>query len=148
MATYTADDEDVKAMDDHDRVDYEAFLINYDVDANAETAQGKDTIRLIRDTVQGKFKYQPIQNLYSLYTIIYALLISLAFILMVIILIVLIILAIICAVPKWASPLNKLRRNMMLYVLFFFFGMLLLIYIITKFKDTAQTNLEKIIYVL
>jgi hypothetical protein len=145
MAKYTADDEDIKVMYNHDRVDYDVFLTDYDVDANAETAQGKSAIQMLSDTIK-KQKFQPITNLYNMYTAIYAFLIAIAFILMFALMFVWILFGLFVLFKK--DPISKAKFKVVNLVFLFAFGVLLLIYLYTKIKDTAQLNQEKIIYVL
>jgi hypothetical protein len=145
MAKYTAKDEDVKVMYDRDRVDYDIFLLDYDVDANAETAQGKSAIQMLSDTIKTK-KFQPIKNLYNMYTAIYAFLIAIAFILMFVLMFIWIVYGLMVLFKK--DPISKAKFNVLNLVFMFAFGVLLLIYLFTKIKDSAQLNQEKIIYVL
>jgi hypothetical protein len=145
MAKYTATDKDVKVMYHHDRVDYDIFLLDYDVDANAETAQGKSAIQMLSDTIKTK-KFQPIKNLYNMYTAIYAFLIAIAFILLFVLMFIWIVYGLLVLFKK--DPISKAKFNVLNLVFLFAFGVLLLIYLFTKIKDTAQTNQEKIIYVL
>lgn len=145
MAKYTANDKDVNVMYDHDRVDYDIFLLDYDVDANAETAQGKSAIQMLSDTIKTK-KFQPIKNLYNMYTAIYAFLIAIAFILMFILMFIWILYGLLVLFKK--DPVSKAKFRVLNLVFLFAFGVLLLIYLYTKIKDTAQLNQEKIIYVL
>ena len=145
MAKYTADDEDIKVMYNHDRVDYDVFLTDYDVDANAETAQGKSAIQMLSDTIK-KQKFQPITNLYNMYTAIYAFLIAIAFILMFALMFVWILFGLFVLFKK--DPISKAKFKVVNLVFLFAFGVLLLIYLYTKIKDTAHLNQEKIIYVL
>jgi hypothetical protein len=145
MAKYTAKDEDVKSMYQRDRVDYDIFLLDYDVDANAETAQGKSAIQMLSDTIKTK-KFQPIKNLYNMYTAIYAFLIAIAFILMFVLIFIWIVFGLMVLFKK--DPVSKTKFSVLNLVFLFAFGVLLLIYLFTKIKDTAQLNQEKIIYVL
>ena len=145
MAKYTAKDDDVKSMYQRDRVDYDIFLIDYDVDANAETAQGKSAIQMLSDTIKTK-KFQPIKNLYNMYTAIYAFLIAIAFILMFFLMFFWIVYGLMVLFKK--DPISKAKFKVLNLVFLFAFGVLLLIYLYTKIKDTAQLNQEKIIYVL
>jgi hypothetical protein len=145
MAKYTAKDEDVKSMYQRDRVDYDIFLLDYDVDANAETAQGKSAIQMLSDTIKTK-KFQPIKNLYNMYTAIYAFLIAIAFILMFVLIFIWIVFGLMVLFKK--DPISKTKFSVLNLVFLFAFGVLLLIYLFTKIKDTAQLNQEKIIYVL
>lgn len=145
MAKYTAKDEDVKSMYQRDRVDYDIFLIDYDVDANAETAQGKSAIQMLSDTIKTK-RFQPIKNLYNMYTAIYAFLIAIAFILMFVLMFIWIVFGFLVLFKK--DPISKAKFKVLNLVFLFAFGVLLLIYLYNKIKDTAQLNQEKIIYVL
>ena len=149
----TTNDESILALDVRDRLEYDIFKLDYDVMANAETAQGKDTLIMVRDLVtSGKFSFgsinnsNPLMNVANLYRFVYAALISIAFILAVIILLLFILFYIMYTIKK--EYVYKVRYKLMLNAMVFFFGVLVLIYLLTKFKDVAQTNLEKIVYVL
>lgn len=149
----TTNDESILALDVRDRLEYDIFKLDYDVMANAETAQGKDTLIMVRDLVtSGKFSFgsinksNPLMNVANLYRFVYAALISIAFILAITILLLFILFYIMYTIKK--EYVYKIRYKLMLNAMVFFFGVLVLIYLLTKFKDAAQTNLEKIVYVL
>jgi len=49
MAKYTGDDPDIKYLDKYDRVNYNFFLLNYDVDKTQEAAEGAQSVKILTD---------------------------------------------------------------------------------------------------
>lgn len=146
MSKYTKDDADVTVLDNYDRVSYETYLLNYNVDANVETAKGNDSIRGIIDIMKGGKPKFGFGSPKAMYTMIFVVLIGIAFVLIAILLIFFLI-----QIIKWffkKDGVSKLYWKLSGLLIIFIICMIVLILIMVKLKNKVQDLIEKIVYKL
>lgn len=147
MAKYTRGDPEVNALEDYDRANYENYLLDYNVDANIETAKSADSMKTIKDVIFGaKAPSFSITNPQAAYLMIYTILISLAIMLILYLIGYILIKLIIWLFKK--DDVTKLHMKIAALLIVFVVGMFALVFILTKLKDNVQTLLEKIVYKL
>ena len=146
MSKYTKSDEDVKQLSSVDRISYETYLLDYDVDENIEAAKGMDTVQMIKTIMKGGKPQGGFSNPKEIYTSMFAILIGIGVICIVILLVTLFVLFIVWLIKK--DDISKLYMKIIFILLFFVVGMVLLIFIFTKMKDGVQDQIEKIVYKL
>lgn len=148
MSKYTSGDADVKALNSDDRVEYEVYLLKYDVDAEIETSQGKEAAKRVRDVLMGKTKadsnFIAIDKAAYIYKMIYFFLWSIVMTF----LFALIVFFIISVILANKGEVWKYRRSVSGFMLLFIILIFCLVFIIVQMKDKVQTNIEKIIYKL
>lgn len=143
MSKYTKDDPEVKDFNKFDRVNYENYLLNYDVDANTEMAKSADTITQIRDSMKGGPKFQ-VNDFKSIYSTIF-----LWFMVVLIMLIVMLVVGMIITIIVWIIKRDELSK-LIIQVCLIMLVVILLMYIVisrmTKLNDDVQAYIEKILY--
>lgn len=146
MSKYTKDDPDVAGLEDLDRANYENYLLNYDVDANIETAKGSDALTSIKNVLRGGTLKVELQNPQGVYLILSTMLIGIA-----VVFVVMLVLFFLFKIVVWffkKDDVSKLHWQISLLLIIFLIGLIVLVIILTKIKDAVQILLEKIVYKL
>lgn len=146
MAKYTKSDLDVKEFDDDDKASYERFLLDYNVDEDAETAKGAESTKAVWDMATKGSSPVSLSEPSRLYLALYTIIVGLATTFVMILIVTLIILIFVYIIKK--DEVSKLYIKIIIMMLIFVLGMILLIVIFMKLKDSVQKNLEKILFKL
>lgn len=146
MSKYTRDESDVKEFDNDDRANYERFLLDYNVDANAEASNGIATTKALWNFTLKGTPMSELKNVTSLYSVSYSVMVAIAtfFVGIICILLVIFILLYIFSLGAYSAGDIQVYGSVLFVVLL----IVILINIFVKLKDDVQNNLEKIVYKL
>lgn len=148
MSKYLANDVDYKMLNDAQRAGFETYMLEYDVDANAETSKSKDVISFIWDIVRGKrgLMSAKIQSPADVYTLIFTILVGLD-----VVLTTLVVLFMVFYVIFWILTMDskfKLYAKISFKFILFVLLCVSLVAFVSFLIDKLQENIEKIVFKL
>ena len=146
MSKYTQDDSDVKELSDEDRASYEAYMLNFDVDANAETAKGGDALQSVVDSVKSKKITFNFSNMSAFYPGMLMVLMGVAITAFIIALVFFVV-----NLVRYLLNSNDVSKAYMKFSgMFVLFAVALfsIVFVVMRMRDKVQDYLDKIVYKL
>lgn len=147
MSKYTTDDTDVKELEDSDKASYESYLLNFNVDANVETAKGRDALQGLVDAVKSKKITFNIGNMSAFYPGMMMVLMGIAALAFVICLVYFIVM-VFKHYMKDKNDVSKAQMKLSGLFVLFAVGLFSIVFLVVRMRDKVQNYLDKIVYKL